>query len=292
MYITRDYLKVGSWQAIIDMINDVYNFQLYPGIVKLKAMTPLGRKLTQVEIIPNRSTNPNNLLPVITQTVFKYERLDCTEFFRNTIAVNVSGLKLPISTFDILKQIGDRNEIVFEPDDFIHQTFESYNVAGDADLVIQASELSLRFVGQLKVRLINTSKRDISKLNTKPNEFPLVTVKPDTVKMRGDYLLSRYDFTVHRDSLKDVPVGAYNVPTQFLGPIYKATGLLFFCTDVVSSNNLTFETVDGEKRCKILYNGAPIPLWSNRTDIDRVLVIELSDTLCDNVSGFLRLHYN
>ena len=292
MYITKDYLKVGSWQAIIDMINDKYNFQLYPGVVKLKAMVALGPKLTQVEIIPNRSSNPINLLPAITQTVFTYDRLDCTTFFRNTVAVNVTGLKLPITTFDILKQIADRNEIVFEVDDFIHQTFDHYSATGEPDFVIKADAKSLRFVGQLKVRLINAPKINLGTFTTKVNEFPEVTVQPDLVKIRGDYLLSRYDFTPYRDNLKDVPVGYYNVPTQFLGPIYNVSGELFFSSDSPSSKNLTYDIDTGEKRCRVLYNGAPIPLWSNRTDCDRVLVLELSNVLCTDVIGFLRLHYN
>lgn len=291
MYITRDYMKVGSWQAIIDMINDKYNFQLYPGVVKLKSMVALGPRRTQIEIIPNRSTSDINLLPKITETVFTYDRLDCTDFFRNTIPVDITGLALPITTFDILKRIGDMNEIVFETDDFIHQTFDDYSVVGNSYVMV-ADSRSLRFVGQLKVRLIAPAKINLATFNTKVNEFPEVTTKPDLVKMRGDYLLSRYDFTKYRDALKDVRPGPYNNPEQFLGPISGISGLFFVSTNTPNAKNLTFDIDTGERRCKVLYNGAPIPQWSNRDDCERVLVLELSDTLCTDITGFLRLHYN
>ena len=292
MYITRDYLKVGSWQAIIDMINDKYNFQLSPGITKLKTMTRLGPKRTQIEISPNRSRDAANLLPEITETVFTYDRLNCTEFFRNTVAVNVSGLKLPISTFDILRQIGEHNEIVFEPDDFVHQTFDHYSGVTENDFVIQADEQSLRFVGNLKVRLVNTTKVDISSFTGKVAEFPEVMWRPQLDKIRGDYYLSRYDFTAYRDSLKDIPVGLYNIPKQLLGPIYKTTRTMFSVSNTPVQLNLVHTVLNGVGHLKVLYNGAPIPLWTRRTDFRKVLVVELSEELSTGIRGFLRLHYD
>jgi hypothetical protein len=291
MYITRDYLKVGSWQAICDMINDKYNFQLQPGIVKLKELVKLGPKLTQIEIIPNRSTNPVNMMPEITETVFTYDRLNCTEFFRNTFAVDIRGLTLPISTIDILTKLGKRNEIVFETDDFIHQTFDRFNAVGDNDIIIQADDKSLRFVGFLRVRLTNTSKIDISTLTTKPNEFPEVTVRPDPAKINGNYCTNGYDFSRWRDSLKDLPVGLYHNPEQLLNPLFQASGIKFQIQSVPAVNNIVHSLVDGEPHCKVVYNGATIPKWTSRSEFYRVVVLELSD-LSSNMTGFLRLHYD
>lgn len=291
MYITRDYLKVGSWQAIIDMINDKYNFQLQPGIVKLKAMTPLSSKRTQIEIIPNRSTNPINLMPPITQTVFTYDRLNLTEFFRNTIAVNVIGLTLPITTFDILEQLGLQNEIVFEVDDFIHQTFDKYSLPIDNDIILEADSRSLRFVGHLRIRLINTSQLNLSTLPNLNVEFPNITPKPDLTKIRGDYYVSRYDFTLYRDELKSIPVGLYHKPEQLLGPLYRTTGIQFQASAIAKPLNIVHSLVQGEPHCKVLYNGAAITKWTSRIEFRRVLVIELSD-LATGINGFLRLHYD
>jgi hypothetical protein len=291
MYITRDYLKVGSWQAICDMINDKYNFQLEPGIVKLKEMKKLGPKMTLVEIIPNRSNSATNLLPKITQKVFTYDRLNCTEFFRNTFAVDIRGLTLPISTFDILTKLGKRNDIVFEVDDFVHQTFDHFSGITENDFNIQADDRSLRFVGFLKVRLTNTAKIDISTLTNPVNEFPNAVLKPDATKINGDYYMSGYDFSKYRDSLKDVPVGLYHNPEQLLNPLFQTSGIKFQTQAVASANNIVHSLVDGEKHCKVLYNGATIPKWTPRSDFYRVLVLELSD-LTSNMTGFLRLHYD
>lgn len=291
MYITRDYLKVGSWQAVIDMINDKYNFQLQPGIVKLKEMKKLGPKLTQVEIIPNRSTNPGNLMPEITETVFTYDRLNCTEFFRNTFAVDIRGLTLPITTFDILKKISARNDIVFEVDDFVHQTFDHFSAVGENDFNIQANERSLRFVGFLKVRLTNTSKLDLATYTAPVNEFPNVIEEPDNTKINGDYYVSSYDFSRYRDSLKDLKVGLYHNPEQLLNPLFQTTGIKFQCQSVPATNNIVHSLVAGERHCKVLYNGATIPKWTMRSEFYRVVVLELSD-LSSNITGFLRLHYD
>jgi len=292
MYITQDYLKVGSWQAIIDMINDKYNFQLQPGIVKLKEMKVLGPKRTQIEIIPNRSTNPINLMPEITQTVFTYDRLNCTEFFRNTVAVNISGLKLPVTTFDILNYIGEKNDIVFEVDDFIHQTFDHYNGITEGDFVIQADARSLRFVGHLKVRLVNTLKFNLSTLAPRSFEFPDVAQKHDITYINGNVELNRFDFTEQRELLRHLKTGLYHDPGKIARAISQRTGQLYSVTATPSTRSLVHTLVNGEPHCKILYNGAPIGLWTSRKDFNRVIVIELNTAFCTGVSGYLRMHYN
>lgn len=292
MYITRDYLKVGSWQAIIDMINDVYNFQLQSGVVKLKEMTVMGPKRTRIEIIPNRSTNPINLMPEITETVFFYDRLNCTEFFRNTIAVDVSGLTLPITTFDILKQIGDRNDIVFEVDDFIHQTFDHYSGTTENDFIIEADERSLRFVGHLRVRLKNTTKVDLTQFQGSTYAFPEISVKHNPDTWRGDYYLSRYDFTEFRQILKDAPVGFWYHGDLLSKIIREGTGTEFGSSITPQSLNVTHSIIEGYPWVKILYNGAPTPQWTSRSEFNRILVLELNPDFCLGMDGFLRFHYN
>jgi hypothetical protein len=292
MYITQDYLRVGSWQAVIDMINDKYNFQLQPGIVKLKALTALGPKRTQIEIIPNRSTNPINLMPAITETIFTYDRLNCTEFFRNTVAVNVSGLKLPITTLDILKQIGDRNEIVFETDDFVHQTFDHYSAPAEPDFIIQADPHSLRFVGHLRVRLVNTTKINLSAITGVTLEFPEVSQRHDPNFHNGDLLFSRYDFTQWREWLKDIPVGLYHDPDRIAKSVQPNTGIHFNVGVQPAVFSLTHTLVEGEPHCKVLYNGAPTPRWTARTDCNRVLVVELNPAFSTQMDGYIRLHYD
>ncbi|WDS62263.1 virion structural protein [Pseudomonas phage D6] len=292
MYITQDYLKVGSWQAVIDMINDKYNFQLQPGIVKLKEMKALGPKRTQIEIIPNRSTNPINLMPEITETIFTYDRLDCTEFFRNTVAVNISGMKLPITTFDILNYIGAKNEIVFEVDDFIHQTFDHYSAIGEADFVIKADPRSLRFVGSLKVRLTNTLKFDLTTLSGQSFEFPDVAQQHDKLFINGNFEMNRFDFTEQRELLRSIPVGLYHDPGKVAQAISRQTTQVYSVKPTPATRSLVHTLVQGEPHCKVLYNGAPIPRWTSRTDCQRVIVIELNTTYCTSVSGYLRLHYN
>lgn len=291
MYITRDLLKMGSWEAIIDMINANYNFQLSPGVVKLKEMKSLGPKRTQIEIIPNRSTDPANLMPEITRTVFQYDRLNCTEFFRNTIAVEVIDLQLPISTLDILKQIGDRNEIWFDKDDFVHQTFDHFSKPGEADFIIEAGATSLRFVGFLKVRLKNTRKLDLNKFRG-TYAYPTIANALVPPKLSADFYVTRYDFTSQRELLKDAPVGMWYHPDLIAKAIKAVTGYDFVYGTTPAELSTTNRVTNGQALCKVLYNGACVPKWSRRTDIERVLVIELSDTFATGITGWLRLHYN
>jgi hypothetical protein len=274
------------------MINDKYNFQLQPGIVKLKEMKSLGPKRTQIEIIPNRSSNPGNLMPAITETVFTYDRLNCTEFFRNTVAVNISGLKLPITTFDILKQIGDRNQIVFETDDFVHQTFDHYNAPAEPDFIIQADSHSLRFVGHLKVRLVNTTKFNLSSITDVILEFPEVTQKHNPAIKCGDFVFGRYDFTNWRELLKDTPTGLYHNPGLIAKAINACTGIRMSIGPQPYTESLVHTLVDDEPHCKVLYHGAPTSLWTARQDCNRVLVIELNPAYSTGMDGYIRLHYD
>lgn len=289
MYLTRDYLKVDPWTALINLINNNYNYELQPGIVKLKAMTSLGPKLTQIEIIPNRSTNPNNSLPVITETIFTYERLDAGEFFRTQAAVDISGLMVPFTTLDILRLIGERNDIVFTVDDFHCTTYETFSSLGSPDILITADSHSMRFVGAMKVRLVNTLKKDLTPVPLRVTEFPKVNAVNPLGKVVADYCMSRYDFTEYRNTLHPIPVGRYDNIGKVLGPIFAVTSQWWNNSPNPLPLNLTWDNTS--LNAKVLYNGPPIPGWSTRTEFNRVLVIELS-YMSTGAAGALRLHYN
>ncbi|MNM38171.1 hypothetical protein D3C81_489190 [compost metagenome] len=143
----------------------------------------------------------------------------------------------------------------------------------------------------MKVRLTNTSKLDLATYTTPANEFPNVIEEPDNTKINGDYYVSSYDFSRYRDSLKDLKVGLYHNPEQLLNPLFQITGIKFQCQSVPAINNIVHSLVNGERHCKVLYNGATIPKWTMRSEFYRVVVLELSD-LSSNITGFLRLHYD
>jgi hypothetical protein len=292
MFITRDYLKVDPWTSLIQLINDNYNFELQPGIVRLKEMVPKGAKRTQIEIIPNRSTREDNSLPEITETVFTYDRLDAGEFFRTTPAVNIDGLITPITTIDILNQIGERNDIVFGVDDFIGDTYDHYTAGSEADIVIRANPLSLRWVGEMKVRLVNTKRIDFTNKVFEKVSFPDISPNLGDTKIVGDYYVTRYNFTLYRDRFKDVKVGLFNRPDSLLLPLYSLTGLDWKAVNQMAPFNIVNQIIEGERFCKVLYNGAPTPWWSRRTEFNRVLVIELSPDYSTEMLGFIRIHYD
>lgn len=289
MYITRDYCKSSPWTAICDMINDACLTQLNPGTTQLVSLVALGATKTQIVIDVNISTTADNSIPPVPLTTYTYDRLDLATFFKQSSAYRISGMKLPVTTMDIAKLIGKDNDIVFDLEDFIHERYTAYSPT--TDLIIRASPKSLRFVGQMRVRLINTLKRDFSALGT-VLEFPNVNIPYVADVTVGDFLSSALDFTVHRDLLRSLPIGWTHETGKLANILTKATGRYWITRPYTTDYNLAASILDGEPVALIRYNGPPVPEWSNSTTYNNVLVLELNPDYCPNVTGHLRLHYN
>lgn len=289
MYITRDYCKSSPWTAICDMINDACFTQINPGTARLLSMTALGATQTQIVIDVNISTSTDNTIPAVALDTYVYNRLDLATFFRQSTAYNIRDLPLPITTLSIAKLIGDDNAIVFDVADLVHETFTEYSPT--QDIVVRAHPDSLRFVGELRVRLVNTLQRSISSLGT-VLDFPDVNPLVDPSKLNGDYYTNGFDFTPMRQVLRSIPEGLYSETRQLLTGMSKITGYRWLGLNSTVEHNIAHSLVDDAPACMVRYHGGPVPEWSNHTEYNYVLVLELNPEFCTDLVGHLRLHYN
>lgn len=290
MFTTKDYLSVDPWEAVIGRINDSYNIELEPFTTKLGSIESLGGTRTKVVIVPNQSTNTLNTAPPIERTEYIYDRLDLTSFFRTPTPKDLGGFTLPTSTFKILDAISELNNIKFSLNDFVHVQFDSYGEV----YTLTANPKSLRFVGSINFRLINTTRRLLSTLGNKL-EFPTANdfaLGADGTKITGQYTVSAFDFTEDRDFLKVISKDSVWPSGKKLAALMEnLTGTPWVCDTEEAEWNIAYDVKNGEARFNVVYNGMVLPRYTPRTDIQRVLVLQLSE-LSTNVDGYLLIHYN
>lgn len=293
MFLTRDYLTLPPWDALVQMVNDQTYAQLDAKTTVLKAVKPLGGLTLQVTLAAARSTSDANILPQYPDTTFAYDRLDLETHFHQLTPTNINGYRLPLSTVDLMNDIGARNGIVFDVDDFFHQRLEVYNPG--TEIWLEANPNSLRWMGALRLRLVNTIQEDLSTAFTVA-EFPNANPYPNGIAgaIQGVFYAMPYDFTVYRDELKNLrPEGDPLLSGKRLAAILQAvSGDPWAFTTTAAPFNLGFNQVDGEVRYRVTYNGPAAARYTHRTDYNRLLILELNPALSTGIYGTLLLHYN
>lgn len=291
MFTTRDYLTLSPWEALIEIINDEHYLQLDPGTVTLKAFTPLTGTRTEVVVGTSRSTNEANILPVLGDLNFQYDRLRLSDFLRQVVPLNVRDFKLPINTMDVVKKIGQVNNIVFDIDDFQHTLLTSYP---SKPVILYAGARSLRWYGNLQFQFINEERTDLSLL-TQGAEYPNALSYPGGSEgtIQGPLYSSFFDFSEFREFLLPVKEGGLfpsgNRLAAILGSI---TGDDWRCNPVASPFNLCTGVRDGEARYTVVYHGPAVKRYTQRSEAGSIIVLQLDKTFCTGVSGTLVLHYD
>lgn len=290
MLITRDYLQAAPWDALIARINDAYQIELEPYSTKLIELESKGRTYTRVVIGPNQVDSDTNTAPPIERTEYFYERLDLANFFTGSPIKQLSGFTLPTDTFKILDAIGELNDIVFTLNDFLHVQYDAYGQT----FTLEANPKSMRFVGSVQFQLVNTTKRMLSSLGSK-REFPTANLGPlgtSGTKIAGQYVTSGFDFTEEREFIKSLDKNSIWPSGRKLAAILQnVTERPWVCSTEEAEWNIAYDDKNGEGRIEVMYNGIVLPRFSPRKDIQRVLVLRLSE-LSTNVDGYLLLHYN
>lgn len=293
MFTTRDYLTLPPWEALVQMVNDQTYAQLNPLTTSLKSVKSLGGRSVEVVIAAARSTSEFNILPIYPDTTFLYDRLDLAAEFKQGVVTNISGYRLPLSTVDLLNDVGVRNGIAFDVGDFLHQRLDVYTPG--AEVVLEAHPESLRWVGVLKLRLVNTIQQDIAALLT-VSEYPNANPYPNGMAgaIQGAYYAMPYDFTPYRDELKNLkPEALPVISCDRLAAVLEAvTGDPWQAKAVAVPYNTAFNMVDGELRYRVAYNGPAVTRYTHRTEYNSVLILELNRTLSTGVYGTLLLHYD
>lgn len=290
MLLTRDYLKAHPWDALIACINATYGTELQSYSTALESLEAVSGTRTKVIIVPNQADTDINTEKPVERTEYFYDRLDLTTFFRGQTVKSLEGFTLPTDTFSVLQAVGELNDIEFTLNDFMHY---QYNAFGEV-FTLTANPKSLRFVGSIQFKLVNTNKRLLQNLGNvleypTANDWPMGT---NGTKMAGQYLTSGFDFTSGRDILKNVKKDSvYPTGSQLAALLAEVTGEDWTCAITAESRNIGFDTVNGEARVRVFYNGRSLPRYTPRTDMLNVLVLELSD-LSTDVDGYLLMHYN
>lgn len=115
----------------------------------------------------------------------------------------------------------------------------------------------------------------------------------DGTKITGNYLFTSYDFTKYRDDIIPAKANtAFDNNVRLRGMIKNVTGQDWVLDGNPINNNLCHSIYQGELVTRVVYNGVRDPAFTSRVDMSYVMVLELSDTRCTNVSGFLLFHYN
>lgn len=294
MDTTQYYLSLDPWSALVQMINDTYVFQLFPGSTKLVSMTSVNRLTTTFEIEHVQSTDPANSMPPVTRTTFTFDRLDAQLFFKNAPVISIRDIRMPFSTVDILDWISERTGIVFAPDDFLHETFTAFT--GNDTVTVTANPQSLRWVGQLRISLINSIKQDLATLNT-VLEFPEVHTLGDGntggLLQQAEYYIPQFDFTPHREYLYEIGRAVFYPSGRKMAALLQAiTGKPFQALPTPGAHNIVSKVENGELYYSVVYNGPPLDIYTVRLDFQRVLVLQLNPAYCTDVVGRLLVHYN
>lgn len=290
MSTTRDYLQEDPWVAVVNRINDLYLTEIQPNTSSLKAIESLGGTRTKITIETNISEAEGNTMPPVTRYDYEYDRLDLASFFRVTTPKGLTGFALPTSTFKVIDAISELNDIKFTLNDFMHYQYDEYLKV----YTLEANPKSLRFVGSLQFELVNTTKQLLANVGNKV-EFPVANTWPignDGTKAVGQYMLSGLDFTDEREFIKSLDSQSIWPSGRKLAAILEnVSGYPWVCSGTSSKWNIAYENKLGDAAFNVIYNGAVLPRYTSRTDIQRVLVLRLGD-LSSNVSGYLLIHYN
>jgi hypothetical protein len=288
--MTRDYLQATPWDALIARINDLYQTELEPYSTKLVELESLGGTRTRVVIGPNQVDSETNTAPPIERTEYFYDRLDLATFFKGPTLKQLGGFTLPADSFKILDAISELNDINFTLNDFLHVRYDAFGQTYQ----LEANPKSMRFVGAVQFQLVNTSKRLLSNLGS-AREFPKANPAPlgtSGTKRAAQYMTSGFDFTGHRDFIKILSKDSVWLDGRKMAAILQdVTKRPWVCSITEAEWNIAYEAKSGEGHLEVMYNGIVLPRFSPRKDMQRVLVLRLSE-LSTNVDGYLLLHYN
>lgn len=290
MFDVRDYLGTDPWNALIRMINDRAYVNLNPVTAKLVSLEAVAGPETRVTLDANRSTSDANIdAPLPENLVYLFERLDLSTFFGTTV-IDVSGVTLPITSAAIMDQLGERNGIVFDVGDFYQEEYTAFSTT----ITLRAHPNSLRWIGQLRINLINTVKQNLATLTTKV-EFPNAVYYPDgdANKIQGSFYANCFTFDAYREQMKWLTLpGDHLQPAQLVDILRQVTGDPWVCQSTPAPYNVASRQLNGLPWYTVAYAGTPVARFTGRKDVSRLNVLKLDATLCTGVAGVLLLHYS
>ncbi len=289
MLITEDLLKEHPLEALCNMINSKFFLELEPFTTKIVSLVKLTDGATEVTIDRKVSTREDNQFPKVSNKVFVYNRLNLRRL-SPIVPLTLVSSELPVSLFKLLEKHCIESDIVLDKTDIEDLDIMEY----DKDYSVAAGESSLRFYGDLQVKVVMGVKQSIAPATVVT--FPSFYA-PDNISNLSIFsaAASTYhvDFTMAREFLRYIkPGGIYTNIKELARLISKYTKLDFVSKPYIARNNLTHEVIDDLPRYNVIYNGPTGLNFPARKDLSNVLIIKLNPTYCNGMIGNLMLHYN
>lgn len=289
MITTEDLLKDDPWDAIINVINDEFGYQLIPATTQLTSFIPTEDHYVTFSIDRLLGSNSANLLPPLTVKEFSYKRLNLKYLVDGANVFNVAGLQLPATTFQVMETLAALKGFKLTKKDVVADTLISYG----ASYTIRAHSESLRFYGSVVVTVSGEGRIDISTFPDKQQPHTnYIENLADVSKYNGCYYTHTYDFTEHREYLLTLGgVNKYPDAIRLASLLANVTGKPFKAMNGLSEHNLVGTAENGILASDLIYNGKVIPKYSHRQDLNRCIVIKMNPTYCNDITGHLVLHY-
>lgn len=156
---------------------------------------------------------------------------------------------------------------------------------------VQMRDDSLAWVGSVPVRVVAFSQSLADGLQTVVDPvFDYPTAQ--SVKAQGPLYLRPYNFDRYWPVLKGVqrglqsPADSESIRTIINGML--PAGNQWKLQATTATRNLATQGT----QLSVLYVGRPLPEYTHRLSVGRILVITLSDTLCSDVFGYLVMHFS
>lgn len=288
MYLERNF-HLPPMEGILQAINSQYGGGYALGLTDVKDVSYLSNNDVELTLYETPSRGDSDIRPAIEDRTFTVKRFSLNDQFPDPIDVRLGPLELPVTTNELIEVLSITTGIHFTAQDIVGTRWVTTPV--DSTFVMHASPHSLRWFGSIALKSV-VSKYVLADMVDHAS-FPDMLVLSDQPYGIGMFQLMAVDFTDERDVLRALTKGETNVHNrELLRVINRYADWDWVIEDDHVSWNLACDVHDGALTYRVLYNGRTEAEWTPRTDINFVLILELSDVYNANVGGYLTLHYN
>lgn len=274
-----------SRALVYNLINRDNNTNFNPTDVALENLRPYSKtddfRDTALDVVGVEEEGMSGRVTVM------YRRIDIAKAFAKVeLRVRWDGQS---DTLAVMQAVNALYGTRFDADD-VEVTYFNPNVL-PLTVNVQMRDSSLAWQGSVPVTLVafSQSLSTAIQLVTDPVfDYPT----GQSVKAQGPLYLRPYDFDLYYPLLKGIKPGL-QTPANSTALCNIINGVLPASQQwQVSGSATTWNLATQDTRLSVLYAGRPLPEYTHRLSVGRILVITLSNTLCTNVFGYLVLHFS
>jgi hypothetical protein len=274
-----------SRALVFNLINRDNNTNFNPTDVELQNLRPYSKsgdfRNTALDVVGVEEEGMSGTVTV------HYQRLDIGDVFANVdLRIRWDGQS---DTLAVMKAVNALYGTRFNEDD-VDITYFNPNTL-PLTVNVQMRDTSLAWVGSVQVHVVAFSQSLADGLQTVVDpvfDYPT----GQSTKAQGPLYLRPYSYDVYWTFLKGIGRGLLNTTdSQALLTILNSQlppANQWVLSNTVVARNLA--TQPGQ--LSVLYVGRPLPEYTHRLNVGRILVITLNDTLCADVFGYLVMHFS